>query len=114
VNLLRIAEDISDTIKVSAIKKDAIVQFKKIDFAGIEENGRPVSVNNAKFEKCLFSCEKIRSVNFHSCTFTDCQFVGAKIENCEFHKCAFEESLFYKASIRNTYLDPKSFHFSSK
>lgn len=114
MNLPRITEDISKTIKISCIKKDAVVQLKKIDFAGTDKSGRPVSIKNTKFYKCLFSYEEIRHVNFHSCTFTECQFNGAKIEDCEFHQCVFEESIFYKASIRNTYLDPESFQFSSK
>ncbi|MCJ8315259.1 MAG: ion channel [Pseudomonadales bacterium] len=114
MKLPRIAEEISDTIKIFDIEKGADVQLKRIDFVGIVENGRPVSVENADFVNCLFSYEAIRYVNFHSCTFTECQFNGAKIENCEFHQCTFVESIFYKTSIHNTYLDPKSFKFSSK
>ncbi|MFT7157438.1 MAG: hypothetical protein ACI8Q1_002457 [Parvicella sp.] len=112
MKLPRITEDISDNIKISDIKEDDVVKLKKIDFAGIEKNGRPVTVTKATFRKCLFSYEEIRSVNFQSCTFTECQFNGTKIEDCEFHRCEFKESNFYKASISNTYLDPESFQFS--
>ena len=114
VKLPRIAEDISKTIKISSIKKDAKVKLAKIDFTGLDDSDHRPSIKNVKFYKCLFSYQTIRNVDFHSCTFNECQFNGAKIDNSEFHQCTFEESNFYKSTISNTYLDPKSFRFSSK
>jgi hypothetical protein len=114
VKLPRIDETISETIEISNIEKDAVVKLAKIDFAGVDDSEHRPSIRYVVFDKCLFSYQTIRSVDFHYCTFNECQFNGATIENSEFHQCTFKESNFFKSSISNTYLDPKSFLFSSK